>query len=81
MTRPIDLQAITDHILGVLPPRVGHRTSFPSWKDRALALAMLVTSAAATFGAAGLCALGHPIAGIRVFCGAVLILAVLLRLP
>jgi hypothetical protein len=80
MRTTIDLQAVTERVFGVLPPRANLRLDRPRRSDRPLAVAMLVVSATAVLGSIGLWAAGHGGAGLRLFIGAVLGLTVLLRL-
>ena len=78
MRAAVDLQAVTDRILG-LPPARTVRVRSPRG-DMIYAMAMLFVSMAGSAGALGFWAAGHGIAGLRLFCGAVLLLLVLLRL-
>jgi hypothetical protein len=80
MRPTVDLQAVTDRVLGITPWHRGAAARRSPRGDMALALALLLTSAAGSAGALGLWATGHGVAGLRLFCGAVLLLLVLLRL-
>ncbi len=79
MRETVDLQAVTDRVLGFLPPRVGSRARRRKPNDRRLAVAMLLLSAMATVISLGLWLGGHGVAALQVFCGSILVLVVLLR--
>jgi hypothetical protein len=80
MQTTIDLQAITNRVLGVVPPRSSIRPGRPRRGDMILAVALLFTSAAATIGIALLWASGHRLAAARLFCGVVMLLMALIRI-
>jgi hypothetical protein len=81
MRTTVDLQAVTDRVRGLVHPLgPGARTGGPRRWARLLALAMLMFSAAATLAALGLLIAGQGMMGLRVFCGAVLVLVLMLRL-
>ncbi len=79
MRTTVDLQAVSDRVLELTPLHDIARTRRSPLGDMALVIAMFLTSAAGSVGALGLWAAGYPMAGFRLFCGAILLLVVLLR--
>lgn len=79
MRNTVNMRDVTDRVLGLVPRRQPARVVPRGPSDRVVAMAMLAISATATVASLGLWIGGHGVAAIRLFCGSILMLVVLLR--
>ena len=79
MRTTVNLQDVTDRVLGLVPRRQPARVIPRGPSDRVVALAMLAISGSATLASLGLWISGNGVAALRLFGGTILFLVVLLR--
>jgi hypothetical protein len=79
MRTSVNLQAVTDRVLSIVPPRGRARTGGPGRRERLVAMAMLCASGLSVIGGLGLWIAGHGMDGLRLVCGTVLLLLLVLR--
>jgi hypothetical protein len=80
MPTNINMREVTDRVLGMIPPSVPSRVRRRGPDHRGLAAILLGISALATLTSLGLLILDHAMLGLRVFCGSILLLLIVLRL-